>query len=230
MAGRLAELSAQVLRASELRPDVAGLGTDRMLPVIPELAALFPAGGLRRGSTVTLSSGGLPGATSLMLALLAQASRAGSWCAIAGVPGIGLVAASELGIALDRLALVPHPGVSFDKIVATLLDGFDIVVAAPSGVPSPSVRMQLSARARQHGSILMPFLGGGATWDGADMALSPQRSAWHGLEWGKGRLRSREMTVCARGRGAGARPRHITFWLPGPPVQAPSRPQLTLVR
>lgn len=211
MAGRAAELSTLVKRASELGVDVAGLGTDRMLPVLPELRDLFPGGGLRRGSTVAIEAG--RGATTLLLATLAATSQAGSWCAVVGMPQLGLVAADEIGISLERLALVPHPGPQWTNVVSVLLDGFDAVAVAPAGQIAASVRLQLAARARQRGSVLVPF----GDWDGADMTLSAEKSLWHGLEKGRGRLRRREMTVCARGRGSAARPRRTTFWLPGPP-------------
>src|SRR5439155_174136 len=63
------------------------------------------------------------GATSLLLALIAAASRAGSWCAVVGVPALGVAAADGLGVALDRLALVPYPGPDWATVVAALLDG-----------------------------------------------------------------------------------------------------------
>ncbi len=202
-----------------------------MLPVTPPLRELFPDGGLRRGSTVAVMPGSSPGSTSLMLALLAAASQAGSWVAIAGVPDLGALAAHEMGIALDRMALIPRPGVSFDRVVATLLDGFDIVVAAPTGVvPAAGVRAQLASRARQHGSVLVPF--GPLAWDGADITLRTEGSVWHGLGWGRGRLRTRELTVVARGKGAASRPRRATLWLPHAPddlATAPARPKLSLV-
>ncbi len=223
------EALALVKRASQLGPEVAGLGPDRLLPVLPPLAELFPSGGLRRGATVVVSRGSSPGATTLMLALLAAASQRGSWCAIVGVPHLGLVAAAEMGLALERTALIPHPGAQHDKVVATLLDGFDIVVAATLGTPQPVLRNQLAARARQHGSVLIPFRESvkAGDWEGADVALSTEGSTWHGLGAGRGRLRSRELTVAARGRGASARPRRVSLWLPGPPVD---RPRLALVR
>jgi len=222
MAGRAAELSTLVKRASELGADVAGLGADRMLPVAPYLRDLFPGAGLRRGSTVAITSG--RGATTLLLATLAAASQAGSWCAVVGMPQLGLVAADEIGVCLERLALVPNPGPQWTNVVSVLLDGFDAVaVAVPdvsNGQVAASVRTQLAARARQRGGVLVPF----GSWDGADMTLSAERSLWHGLGKGRGRLRRRELTVCARGRGAAVRPRRTTFWLPGPPPE-PETPQ-----
>src|SRR2546422_1478023 len=79
----------------------SGLGTvpadrARVLPVRPELADLFPWGGLRRGSTVAVR-----GSTSLLLALLAESTVAGSWAAVVGMPNLGVVVAAELGVAAD---------------------------------------------------------------------------------------------------------------------------------
>lgn len=141
---------------------------------------------------------------------------------------LGLVAADEIGISLERLALVPHPGTQWANIMSILIDGFDAVAVAPAGRVAASVRMQLAARTRQRGGVLMPF----GDWDGADLTLSPESSTWHGLGRGCGRLRQHELTVSVRGRGAASRPRRITMWLPGPaPTTEPTgRAHLTLVR
>lgn len=56
------------------------------LPVAPALAGLVP-GGLRRGSTLSVA-----GSTALIFALLAEATREGSWAAITG---FGWAAPSE---------------------------------------------------------------------------------------------------------------------------------------
>ncbi|MBW0119495.1 hypothetical protein I4J48_30055, partial [Pseudonocardia sp. KRD-169] len=90
-------------RAAGVRP-VAGPEADgRVLPVSGPLARLLPAGGLRRGSAVSVLGG--PGSTSLLLALVAEASAEGAWVGVVGRPELGLVAASEAGVRLDRLAL-----------------------------------------------------------------------------------------------------------------------------
>ncbi|MEV4412155.1 hypothetical protein [Catellatospora sp. NPDC049609] len=221
-AARSMELQHAVRRASDLTEEQAGLGADRMLPVLPELRELLPGRGLRRGSTVAVAPSGAPGcggATSLLLALLAAASSEGSWCAVVGMPTLGMAAAAEMGIALARLALVPHPGPQWTTVTGALLDGFDVVVAAPTGPVAAAVRQQLAARARQRGSVLVPF----GDWDGADVVLSPVEGAWLGLGRGHGRLRCRELSITARGRGAAARPRRVTVWLPAPsgPVGVP---------
>ncbi|MEV4628347.1 hypothetical protein AB0J90_18960 [Micromonospora sp. NPDC049523] len=213
MAGRMTVGSAAL--ADLVRPASApdAAGAYRTLPVLPELIGLLPNRGLRRGSTVAVGTGqpARSGGTSLLLALLAEASRAGSWCAVVGVPTLGMVAAAELGIALDRLALVPHPGPEWATVVAALIDGVDVVVIAVPGTVSATVTDRLAARARQRGSVLLPY----GQWAGADVTLQVVAGAWEGLGQGRGRLRRREVTVSARGRGAAARPKEVKVWMPG---------------
>jgi hypothetical protein len=196
----------------------AGVGVDQVLPVAAALRPLFPGGGLRRGGTVTLTtpetSGDAlaTGSTSLLFALLAEASAAGSWCAVVGLPRLGLVAAAEAGVALERLALVPNPGPEWGPVVAALLDGFDIVVASAPAAVSAAVTNRLAARARQRGAVLLPV---GLRWLGADLTLEVVNAAWQGLEQGRGRLRRYRAEVLAYGRGVAARPRRAHLWLAG---------------
>lgn len=131
-AGRL-EVARGVLRGFEnrrvgSRSAAADPSDERVLPVLAPLARLLPAGGLRRGSTVAVSGG--PGAGSLLVALLAEASVDGAWVGVIGRPELGVVAAAEAGLRLDRLALVPHPGRDLVAVAAALLDGLDLVVLA----------------------------------------------------------------------------------------------------
>jgi len=151
------------------------------------------------------------GSTSLLLALLSAASRAGSWCAVVGVPDLGALAAAESGIVLERLALVPNPGPDWPTVVAALIDGVDVVVVAVPSAIAPAIASRLTARARQRGCVLVPF----GQWAGADVILQVVHGAWDGLGAGHGRLRRREITIVARGRGAAARPREVTLLLPG---------------
>jgi hypothetical protein len=212
---RLAQLRSAglVRRASERDRE----RVDQLLPVGVALRPLLP--GLRRGGTVAVS-----GSTSLLFALLAEASAAGSWCAVVGLPRLGLVAAAEAGIAVERLALVPHPGPDWAAVVGALIDGIDIVVmATPTGVPA-ALATRLVARARQRGGVLVPV----GRWPGADLTLEVVGGAWHGIGEGRGRLRRREVEILANGRGAAARPRRVRLWLPGP-TGAAQPPAPTLV-
>ena len=82
------------------------LAAERALPVTSVLAPLLPDGGLPRGATVGVHG---PGATALALALVAAASGAGSWTAVVGADDLGLVAAAEAGLALERTVVVADP-------------------------------------------------------------------------------------------------------------------------
>jgi hypothetical protein len=185
------------------------LAGERLLPVVPGLQPLLPAQGLRRGSTVAVGR-----SAALALALVAGASAAGSWIAAVGLPDLGMVAAVETGIALERLALVPAPGArAWPTVVAALLDAVDVVlVRSPAGLPAGQAR-RLAARARERGAVLVPL---GPWSEPADLRLAVAASSWHGLGQGHGRLQARQVEVVVAGRGAATRVRRITLWLPAP--------------
>ena len=82
------------------------LARQRTLPVADPLAPLLPDGALAGGRAV--SCGGIA-ATSLALALAAEATAAGAWLAVVDVPWLGVEAAAELGVPLERLVRV-DPG------------------------------------------------------------------------------------------------------------------------
>jgi hypothetical protein len=203
-------LMTTALRELPARAGVRPETGERPLPVLPPLAPLLPHGGLRRGSTVVVQE-----SPALLLALLAGPSQAGSWCAVVGMPALGLVAAAEVGVALDRLPLVPAPGADWATVTAALLDALDLVVVAParSRVRDGDAR-RLAARARQRGSVLVPFGVRAGGWEGADLWLTVGDARWEGLGAGHGHLRARLAEVHSAGRGSAARPRHARLWLP----------------
>jgi hypothetical protein len=179
-------------------------------PVPPALTPLLP-GGLRRGSTVSVS-----GSVSLLLALLGAASAGGAWCALVGFPRVSAEAAREYGIDLARLALVPAPGEGWTTAVGALLDSLEIVAVRPPrgrGLPPGDVR-RLAARARSKDAVLVPFVPEAAAWPGADVRLHTSGGAWAGIGSGTGRLRARQVEVIAGGRGQAARPSSAMLWLP----------------
>jgi len=205
------------LRALAGRVAPTTLARARTLPVLPGLTGLVGAG-LRRGATVTVAGEAGRGATSLAFALVAAATSAGSWAAVVGLPAAHAPAAASLGVALERLALVPEAATlgHWPTVVAALLDGVDLVVAAvPPGLRAPDAR-RLVARARERGSVLVPLLPPGASWvEGADVRLRVTASTWHGLDAGHGFLHARQVEVAAAGRGAAGREHSVHLWLPG---------------
>jgi hypothetical protein len=179
-------------------------GRVRMLPVRTDLATLFPWGGLRRGSTVSVQ-----GSTSLLLALLAEATANDSWAAVVAMPHLGMTAAAELGVATDRLALVRRPGADLPAVIAALLDGMDLVVTPKARLTDSQAR-RLSARARHRGAVLLTT----DPWPAADVALRCTSTRWSGIGTGYGYLAAREVTIQSQGRGAAARPTRTTLHLP----------------
>ncbi|WP_372664497.1 hypothetical protein [Amycolatopsis kentuckyensis] len=178
-----------------------------LLAVLPPLAELLPGGGLKRGSTISVR-----GATSLALALLAAATREGSWAAVTALPELGLAAAAELGVDLERIALVPHPGAELTGVLSALVDGFDLVVLGPVHVESQLAR-RLAGRVRNRGAVLVTV----GPWPGADVELRVSSRRWHGLTPdGYGHLRTREVLATSIGRGAAVRPSSVRLQLPGP--------------
>jgi hypothetical protein len=190
-----------------------------VLPVPDVLRSVLLGGGLRRGSTVEIGLTGplapgrsgpgvdpeearyleavAPGGCSLLLLLLAEVSGAGSWCALVNGPGVGLAAAAEAGVALDRLALVPEPGRDWVRVVAALLDGFDLVAVRAPTVLRPVDARLLAARVRRQGAVLVSL----GPWAGADVRIRPVAARWEGLGAGHGRLSTHRLLVGVSGRG-----------------------------
>jgi len=164
-------------------------------------------GGLQRGSVVAAGGGSL-----LCLALAAGASGAGTWCAIAGLPDLGVAAATEAGLDPGRLLLITDPGAGWPQLVASLLDGCELVILRPPSRPSAQVRRRLEAVTRRHGGALVVA----GDWAGAQYRMSVVRQEWTGIGAGHGRLHARRVRVVADGRGAAGRPRARWLWLPGP--------------
>jgi hypothetical protein len=179
-----------------------------------------------------------PGLTSLLLLLLAGTSSQGYWCAVAGLPELGLASAAELGADLSHLVLVPQPGPEgrWQNVVATLLETVDLVCFAPSTPVRPGDARRLSARARERCSVFIVldaesassrvargFLPGDASrpgrvvprWPGpSDLRCAIKLSNWSGLERGHGLLGLRHLEAEVGGRGSASRPRRGLLRLP----------------
>lgn len=174
------------------------------LPVPAQLAEVLPDG-LRRGGTTAVL-----GSTSLVLTLLAHACAGGAWAAVVGQPTIGLLAAAQAGVALDRLALVPRPGADAAAVLAALVDGLDVVVVGPDVALPEADRRRLSARARERGAVLLPTV----AWTGASTVLTVEQARWTGVGAGDGRLRTHSLRVARAGRGSAAVPHVVEVTLP----------------
>ena len=205
---------------------------ERTLPVLAPLRDLFPGGTLQRGWVI--ATGG-DGATSLALAVAAGPSAAGSWIAVVGEEGLGLVAAAEAGMVLERLLVVAaaEPRAAAEA-VAALVGSVDVVLLGRGIRLGAADQRRLAARLRERGSVLIrpgdDGAHGAGVWTtgtrssgrrvgdmhGADVRLRVVSSRWCGLGDGWGLLRSRHVSVRVTGRGAAGRPRTVDLLLPGP--------------
>jgi hypothetical protein len=201
-AERISQLHEVAARA---RP--VALAREHVLPVLEPLRPLLPDG-LRRGSTVAVGD-----STSLALALLAGPSGNGSWAAAVGVSNLGLAAAAELGVALDRLVVVADPPPdAWASVVAALVDALDVVLLRTRRRVSGNDARRLIARARERGSVLIVL---GDSWPEApDVRLSVVRAEWEGIGDGYGHLQARRAVIESSGRRSASRVKQVELWLP----------------
>ena len=196
------------------------LTVERTIPLASWLRDLIP-GGIRRGSTVVVN-GRTQGVHTLAFSLASSASLAGAWCAAVGFDDLGLVAVSELGVVLERLALVPDVAPrDWVKVAGALVDSVDIILARPPAHLRLGDARRLSNRARERGAVLI-LVGdssssyGASPWgDGADLRLSVTETRWEGPGTGEGHLQRRRLEVTAGGRGVAARQRVHRVWMCG---------------
>jgi hypothetical protein len=207
-AGSTAPSSSQAQKVLELQSRIRSMQATtldtRSLPTHPAIARLLPGGALQQGSVYSVVGSG-----TLLMALLAGPSAAGSWCGVVGVPEFGVEAAARFGIDLDRLVLVPNPGDQWLGVTAAIADVMGVVVARPPKRASDSSVARLAARLRQRGSTLI-MLG---AWPQSEAILSLSHSDWSGIGDGHGYLEARQATVTVT-TASGGRPRSARLWLP----------------
>ena len=161
--------------------------------MLPALRGLLPAGGLQRGHVVTTPRG-------------CCSSR---WPRPRPPPGPGARPSACRRSACAR-PLTPawtRTGCSWSlsrgnwpQVVASLLDGCDVVLLCPPARPAAQLRRKLEAAARRFGSVLLVA----GEWEGAQARLLIADQEWAGIGAGHGRLRARRAQIVAEGRGAGA--------------------------
>ena len=171
-----------------------GGGVSDHLPVPSVLSGFFPADGLRRGSVVQVG-----GSSALLLALVAAAQGEG-WAGLTALPDVGLQAAAEAGLALERTLLVPRPGPEAASVVGALVDGVDVLVVGDCRALGARDRRLLSARLRSRGAVLLST----AHWPGADVVLRAGETRSAGVGRGWGRVTGAEVTVHGRSRSGAA--------------------------
>jgi hypothetical protein len=163
------------------------LARSRQLVVAGPIGEQLLAGGVQRGTTIALDGPTGSGSTTVACTLAAAATSAGEWAAVVDPDGtLGACAASENGVALERLAVVRRvPRDRWATVVAALLDGVALVVAAvPPWLRAGDAR-RLTARARERAAVLVAL----GPWPAsASLRLHTEPSTWSSLDIEQGVL------------------------------------------
>ncbi|MGM1028662.1 MAG: hypothetical protein ACQEWM_02180 [Actinomycetota bacterium] len=163
---------------------------------------------LRSGAAHSIESRGVA------LACLGAAMPRGAWGAIVGMPDLGIEAARDLGVPMDRVALVPHPGRSWLDVVASLAEAMPVVLAVSPGRVSPTEAARLAARLRQASSTLLVE----GPWPNAATVVRQVRADWQGLADGDGRIAAGSLVVETASGGA---PRRARISIAGEDLRMP---------
>ncbi|WP_114854777.1 hypothetical protein [Brachybacterium sp. YJGR34] len=204
--GRIDRTALRPASAPEQQTSSADDGLGVRLPVPGPLAPLFPRGTLRAGGSVAIEGAAT---TSLLLSLALAAAGEDSWCAIAGMPDLGLRSALDAGLDPCRLALAPAQGEQSPQVLSALADGVAVLVLGPDLPLTPALWRSLQGRARTADTLLLAAAPPGR----ADLALRASARGWDGLGGGSGRLRRRRLAVAAEGRGIAGQ-REVEVLLP----------------
>lgn len=203
-AGEVLRLRREISRMQRRRSE------HTLLPLAPAFAGLLPEEGLQTGTSYTVSP-----SPSLVLALLGAASQKGLWCAVVGMPTLGVEAASAFGIDLARLILVPAPGERWLAATSALAEVVPLIVVAPGSRARDADVSRLSARLRDRGcTLLVTETPGTERWPQSEGTIRLHDPHWHGLGAGWGLLSDCTVTVTAQTRHS-PRPSSVRVQLPG---------------
>lgn len=213
-----AELAEHVRRVAPVL-----LASEHILPVPEVFHSLLPGGGLQRGWTTRV--GGSASARALAWALLGEITTAGRWVAAVNVDGISLAAASELGVAVERVLVVQNATQDvWSATIGALVGAVDVVVfTEPRHRVRPSEYRQIASRCRERGTVLMELASDPSQRSGRfgagqlqyDMSFTVDPATWDGVGHGHGHLHARNLKVEVSGRRAPGQGRHGHFELPG---------------
>jgi hypothetical protein len=206
---RVTELSIKELLATQqldTKPQVV-----ERLAVADDVRELLPDSGLVRGRIVRCSG---DAGLSLALSLCSLATQQGSWLGVVGVDHLGLLAAVEHGVALERTVLVHPPKTSreWSITVAAAIEGLDLlIVAVPERLSvNDARRVQTRLQSRRAVMIIVEntVLSQSRSMNSsneaqqflADVVLDTKTKSWSGVDRGAGYLQHRDVRIRVSGR------------------------------
>lgn len=179
------------------------LASQRPRPVSGPFAQLFP-NGLRPGTSVAVRAAKPALAAAALrnaITLAAGVVPGDGWVAAVGVPSMGVLAAAEAGLALDRLVFLAAPESVWGTVAVAAVDAFDVIVLSVPKRPRAAEVRRLAGRARERGTTVIACGPGAAEW-GGEARIVTSGVEWTGLGNGYGALSSCKVRVDLDGRGA----------------------------
>lgn len=191
------------------------------LVVADDVCKLLPDSGLVRGRIIRCSG---DAGLSLALSLCSRATQQGSWLGVVGVAHLGVLAAVEHGVALERMVLVQPPNTSreWSVTVSAVIDGFDLLVVAVLARLSANDARRVQTRLQSRRAVMIivdnmtlsrstsrfaperepdPFV--------ADVILDTKTKSWSGIDNGSGYLQHRDVSIRVSGRRVARQREHL---------------------
>lgn len=191
------------LRAVAGQVQAPVLASQRPRPVRGPYAAVFPDG-LRPGTSISVSAARPSLEASALrnaITLAAGVVPHDGWVAAVGVASMGVLAAAEVGLALDHLVFLNAPTTVWATVAVAAVDAFDVVVLAVPARPRAAEIRRLAGRARERSTTVIATGPGAMAW-GGEARVVTSAVVWDGLGDGHGSLRSCRVTVELDGRGS----------------------------
>ncbi|WP_125175056.1 hypothetical protein [Corynebacterium bovis] len=193
--GSVGVVPGGVVQGGAGQGDDAAPGARRTAPVPAWLGGHLAAGGLPRGA-VTVAADCPP----VLVDLLTAVTAAGGCAGVVGYPRLALAAVEAAGGDVGRIVVVPDPAPHAEAVVATLVEGLDLLIYAPAGrrVP-PTAARPVEARLRRSRCAFV-VCGGDDVWPHARLRMAVRSTGVVGLGRGSGRIRGVEVEVSVHGR------------------------------
>lgn len=170
-----------------LRSRMRGMETTAVetvgLPTPSALRRVLPS--LRIGGVHAVDS------RSLALRMLAAAIPSGGWSAIVGLADVGVEAAADAGVPVERVVLVPQPGEAWASAVAGFAEVLPVVLAAAPPRLAPAEAARLAARVRGADGCLLVL----GDWPQPASRIRTLGTAWGGVDDGLGRIRTARLEL-----------------------------------
>ena len=193
------------------------------LTLLPALGALFGSHGLRCGNTVLIGGVQGQGMTSLAFGLCAGPTRDRRWVGMLNLSRASLLSATELGVALEHLVVIPHPVERVAGTASILMEACSLVLLGSDRPVSVHDARRLQRRAREYHCVLVVLAPPATTRASSSWSVASQRhwpevpdtlieitkSTSVGIGHGEGHLSSRQLRVeVAHRRGSSEREVH----------------------